>query len=50
MTVYVKITEFFCDALMCIVGQCIVIDNQKEIIKVPLLWVMKGSYLGFGSP
>ncbi len=21
-----------------------------ENVKVPLLWVMKGSYLGFGSP
>ncbi len=21
-----------------------------DILKVPLLWVMKGSYFGFGSP
>ncbi len=24
--------------------------KEEPIIKVPLLWVMKGSYFGFGSP
>lgn len=29
MFLFVKITEIFCDGLMCIVCHCIVIDNKK---------------------
>lgn len=36
MILYVNITEFFCDALMCIIGHCIVIDSQKENINIKL--------------
>ncbi len=38
--------------LWLLVGHFIFISRQTTCrkIKVPLLWVMKGSYFGFGSP